>query len=313
MDDTVFFGYVVPKMGQMLNLNSLADFLAAAEAGGVSGGARLRGEPKQTVSRRLSALESDLGVRLFERSARGLRLTPEGALLRERGQRILSELEDAQRTIRDSGAAPAGLVRVSAPTLLGQSVLGRVAARVARAYPGLRLEIALADRRVDLVEEGFDAAIRVGAQLDSDLIARVLTEAETFIVASPAFLQRRRAPTMPQDLVDFPCILFGDAGQKAVWSLSDGVRSHRVDVAGPIATNSLKLCLDAAVEGAGLASVPAFVARPLLATGALLRILPDWRTGLAPVRIVYPSRRFLSARLRAFIDETVACFAEIDL
>lgn len=298
-------------MGQLLNLDALADFLAAADAGGVSGGARFRGEPKQTVSRRLAALESDLGVRLFERSPRGLRLTPEGALLRERACRILADVDDARLAIKDSSAAPEGLVRVSAPALLGQSVLGRIAARIMQAYPRLRLEIALADRRVDLIDEGFDAAIRVGAHADSDLIARNLAEAETIMVASPEFLRRRGAPGRPQDLAVFPCILFADSGQTAIWSVSNGVRAQDIEVAGPLTANSLKLCLDAAVESLGLASVPAFIARPALESGALVRVLPDWRTGLAPIRVVYSSRRYLSARLRAFIDETAACFAEL--
>lgn len=313
MDEADAIGYVVPIMGQLINLDSLADFLAAADAGGVTGGARLRGEPKQTVSRRLAALESDLGVRLFDRSARGLRLTPEGAILRERGARILADLDDARRIVRDQNAAPEGVVRVSAPTLLGQTIMGRVAARVTRAFPKLRLEISLADRRVDLVEEGFDAAIRVGAQADSDLIARVLTEAETVAVASPETVARHGAPEAPQDLTNFPCILFSDAGQTAVWTLSDGAQEIRIDVAGPVTANSLKLCLDAAVEGAGIASVPAFIARPALEAGALVRVLPGWRTGLSPIRIVYSSRRFMSARLRAFVDETAACFAAFDL
>jgi DNA-binding transcriptional LysR family regulator len=296
-------------MGQYLDLEALADFLAAIDAGGVTAAARQRRQPKQTVSRRLLALEAELGVRLFDRTTRALRLTPEGALLQERARRVLADVEETRRTLADRSAAVEGLLRISAPVLLGQTVLGRVAARILAAYPNLRLEIVLSDRRVDLIEEGYDAAIRVGQHDDSSLVSRVFANADTIVVASPTALAAWGAPARPEDLARKPCILFADAGAATTWTLSDGERSRAVKITGRLTCTSLKLCLDAAVAGAGFASIPAFLARPSLDSGEVRGVLPGWISGRAPLRIVYPSKRLLSARLRAFIDETVASFA----
>ncbi|MDX2237121.1 MAG: LysR substrate-binding domain-containing protein [Hyphomonadaceae bacterium] len=298
-------------MGQRFTLEALEDFVAAAEAEGVAAGARRRGAPKQTVSRRLRDLENDLGVRLFDRSARTLRLTPEGALLFERARRALGDLEEMRRAVSDSARAPEGVVRISAPLLLGQTVLGAVGAKILAAYPKLRLDITLTDRRVNLIEEGYDAAIRVGAEEDSSLIARTVAHAETWVVAAPVLIARTGPPAAPHDLARMPCIVFGEGGGEATWTLTDGAHAAAVKVFGRLRCNSLKLCLDAACAGAGFASVPAFLARPALAAGAVVRALQTWRTGSAPVRLVYSSRRLVSARLRAFLDEAAIGLADI--
>lgn len=299
-------------MGQYLDLEALADFLAAIDAGGVTAAARQRRQPKQTVSRRLLALEAELGVRLFDRTTRALRLTPEGTLLQERARSLLADVEETRQTLADRSAAVEGVLRISAPVLLGQTVLGRVAAGILAAYPNLRLEIVLSDRRVDLIEEGYDAAIRVGQHDDSSLVSRVFGHADTIVVASPTAVAALGAPGEPEALAQKPCILFGESGASARWTLSDGDRSCTVNVTGRLTCTSLKLCLDAAIAGAGFTRIPAFVARPALDAGAILRVLPGWTSSRAPLRIVYSSKRLMSARLRAFIDEAVAGFAGVE-
>ena len=300
-------------MGRSFDLEAVSDFLAVAEAGGISAGARLRGVPKQTVSRRLRALEADAGVLLLNRSARQVRLTPEGELLRDRARLALADLEETRRLLADRAAMPVGVVRLSAPILLGQTVLGRVAARIARRYPAIRLEISLADRRVDLVDEAFDAAIRVGPETDATLVSRTLAKAETILVASPEAIQRYGRPQSPEELAALPCILFGDAGATRDWRLQVHDRTVTVTVGGPLTLSSLKLCLDAAEAGAGFASVPAFITRDAIGAGRIERVLPDWRSGFSEIRFVYPSRRLPSARLRAVLDETVSAFTEIEM
>lgn len=298
-------------MGQMLDLNALSDFVATVDAGGITAGARLRGQPKQTVSRRLMALEADLGVRLFDRSTRALRLTPEGVLLLDRARGMLADIEETRRTLSDRSAAAEGVLRVSAPVLLGQTVLGAVVARILSAYPHLRLEIVLSDRRVDLIEDGFDAAIRVGLHEDSSLISRVFATAETIIVASPTAIATHGAPETPEALAQRECILFGEAAGATDWTLTNGVERKTVRVSGRLSCTSLALCLDAAAGGAGCANVPAFIARAMIQAGTVNQVLPDWRSARVPLRIVYPSKRFMSARLRAFVDEAVAGFADV--
>jgi DNA-binding transcriptional LysR family regulator len=300
-------------MGQSLDIDALADFVATAGEGSVTAGARRRNQPKQTVSRRLAALETALGVRLFDRTTRSLRLTAEGLLLLDRAGRILAELEDTRQALSARSVLVEGMVRLSAPVLLGKTVLGAVAARILAAHPGLSLEIVLSDRRVDLVEEGFDAAIRVGAEEDSSLVSRTLTTAETIIVGPPPGVAGHSLPREPRDLAGVPCILFGEDAGRTAWTLWRGDACVSVDVRGRLRCSSLKLCLDAAAGGAGYANVPAFIARPLIQGGTLVRVLPEWHAGRFPLRIVFPSRRLLSARLRTFVDEAVQAFGAMSL
>jgi LysR family transcriptional regulator, regulator for bpeEF and oprC len=289
-----------------MDLDALADFEAAVRTGGVTAAARDRRQPKQTVSRRLMALEASLGVRLFDRSTRALRLTADGALLHERAQRILADIDEARRALMDRASEPEGPLRISAPVLLGQSLLGAVAARFVQANPKVHLDLVLSDRRVDLIEDGFDAAIRVGPMDDAALVGRVFARSRSIIVAAPGY-----EPILePEDLAQRPCILFGENRRKDIWRLRQGDSVREIPVSGPISVSSLKLAHDIAVAGAGFAALPAFLASEAIGSGQLVRALPDWDTGAADLRIVFPTRRLLSARLRAFIEALVAAFPD---
>lgn len=201
-------------------------------------------------------------------------------------------------------------MRISAPVLLGQTLLGAIAASYVRAYPKVRLDIVLADRRVDLIEEGFDAAIRVGPMEDANLVARIFAQAHNVIVASRAAITECRAVRRPDDLRHCPCILFGDTLTEATWNLERGGDRASVRVQGRSCVSSMKLALDMAIAGAGFASVPEFLARDAIANGHLVHALPKWRGQPADLRIVFPTRRLMSARLRAFIDLLVAAFPD---
>lgn len=284
--------------------------MAVIETGGVSAGAKRRAAPKQTVSRRLLALEADLGVRLFERSNRAFRLTPEGQLLQERALSLLADFDETRRLLVDRASAPAGLVRVSAPVLLGQTLLGRLAARVLAKHPEIELEIVLSDRRVDLVEDGFDVAIRVGRQEDSTLVSRTFARGTTIVVAAPSAIAHHPKVRHPRDLARVPCIVFGDKGGAATWTLRRDDVAETVKVRSRLAASSIQLCFDAACEGAGFASVPAYIAADAIRTGALHHVLPKWRTGEVDMRLLFSSRRLMSPRLRALIDVAVETFSE---
>ncbi len=296
-------------MGQLLDIEALADFLAVADAGGISAGARQRGMPKQTVSRRLRTLELELGVRLFDRSTRALRLTEEGGLLQDRARRILADLSETRTALTARPDTPRGLVRLSAPVLLGQTMLGPLAAHIANRWPGIRLEIVLSDRRVDLIEEGFDAAIRVGPEDHTGLVSRQLAVAHTLVVASPSLLAAYGTPQTPQELAELPCIQFGPEGRQTSWTLWQDQHREQIAIAGRLGFSAISLCLDAAVAGGGFALVPAFIARPLIARGALVRVLPHWHGGAVPVRLVTPDRRLVAARLTVVTDALVEAFA----
>ncbi|HEV7228888.1 LysR family transcriptional regulator [Brevundimonas sp.] len=292
-----------------MDVEALTDFLAVADEGGVSAASRRLGRPKQTVSRRVLALEAQLGVRLLDRGARAVRLTPEGRLLHERAGRILGDLDELRRTLSERSETVEGPLRLSAPILMGQTILGRIAAEMLARHPGLRLEIVMADRQVDLVEEGFDAAIRVGHDVSPGVIARKLTEADVILVATPDFVAAHGPVRAPADLATTPCVLLGEAGPRKVWTLAHEAQTATVEVGGRLTASSLKLCLDAALAGAGVASVPAFIARPHLDAGDLVRILPEWRSGRMPIRLVHPSRRLASPRLRAVTAALYEAFA----
>ncbi|WP_298123814.1 LysR family transcriptional regulator [Brevundimonas sp.] len=295
-----------------MDLDALSDFVAVADAGGISPAARRLGRPKQTLSRRILALEAQLGVRLLDRGTRALRLTPEGRLLRERAGRLLEDLDDLQRTLSDRAQEVRGPLRLSAPILLGQTALGGIAARVLARHPHLRLELVMADRQVDLVEEGFDAAIRVGPDAGMGVVALKLADADVILVAAPDLTgPHALPPEHPADLADMPCILLGETGDRHTWTLSRGAETAPVAVSGRLTASSLKLCLDAAVAGAGVASVPAFIARPHLASGDLVRVLPEWTSGRMPIRLVHPGRRLASPRLRAVSAALAEAFAEV--
>lgn len=296
-------------MGPYLDTEALADFLAVADRGTVSAGARQRGSPKQTVSRRLRALELDLGVRLFDRSTRALRLTHEGQLLLERARRIMADLAETRLALLASPDTSRGVVRLSAPVLLGQTMLGALAADLGNRWPGLRLEIVLSDRRVDLIEDGFDAAIRVGPEGQTGLVSRQLAMAQTIVVASPAAIAIHGSPQDPETLARLPCIQFGPDGRQRSWTLWQDQQPIKVAITGRLGFSAISLCLDAAVAGGGFALVPAFIAAPHIEQGALVRVLPDWHGGVVPVRLVTPDRRLVPARLAVVADALVAAFA----
>jgi DNA-binding transcriptional LysR family regulator len=295
-----------------MDLAALSDFLAVVEAGGISAGARATGRPKQSVSRRLMQLEESLSVRLFERTTRALRLTAEGEYLRDRAASLLADLDETRRALVERAATVAGPLRISCPVLLGQTIMGQVAAKALARHPDLTLEIVLADRRVALVEEGFDAALRVGPNGDAGHGFVDLAVAETILVAAPSALQGAM-PEHPSDISSLPIIAFSEAKDCAPWRVRRDTEEALISIKPALTSSSLMLCLEAAKAGAGVTRVPAFIAREALQTGQLVRLLLDWTAGTAPIRLIYPSRRLLSARLRAFIQVATEAFATAEL
>lgn len=293
-----------------MELEALTDFVAVVDAGSISAGARLRGVPKQSVSRRLLQLENTLGVRLFERTTRALHLTPEGDFLRAIATEVLATLEEARRALTDRAVEAVGPLRVSCPTLLGQTVVGSLAATALARHPRLTLEIVLTDRRVSLVEEGFDAAIRVGPAGDTPLVAMHLADAETIIVAAPSLLGET-VPARPADLSAYPAIAFSEARDCAPWVVTRDNEQALIPVRVALTSSSHMLNLEAALAGAGLARVPAFIARKAIDAGHLVQLLPDWHGAVSEIRLVYPSQRLESARLRAFKELAAEAFASI--
>lgn len=282
-------------------------FAAVVREGSFTRAAARLGITKQTASERVAKLEEALGVRLLERTTRRLRVTDAGGPYAERCAAIASAIADANREVQRAKREPTGVIRVSAPRLYGRRYLGTVIATFCERHPRMRVELVLADHRVQLIEEGLDVAIRIGELDDSSLSARKLGEASTYHVASPAYLARHGLPTR-ELLARARCITMRP---QEVWTI-DG-RDVKIDPV--LVVNDLEVACEAAVAGVGIARLPGIVCRDAVSRGALV-ILSSMPAALVrEVHAVFPSRRHLSAAVRAFLDllsELVQPMAPLD-
>lgn len=282
-----------------MDLLALADFNLVARYGGFGRAARASGRPKATLSRRVAELESSLGVRLLERGARVLKLTQEGQALYERTGALLSEIDEAAADVASGGAAPRGRLRISAPLLFSQTAMGKLAASFALAYPEVRLEVTTEDRPVDMVEEGYDLAIRVNPAPDANLVGRILLRDRLAVVAPPT-LARPPAGT------PVPAVVRGAAGGSS-WVLKGDGAAIAIDPV--LRLSSLIMVRDAVRAGVGVACLPVSLVSYDIGAGRLAH----WGDLDAPeiaVWALYPSRRLLSTRVSAFLDHLRAAFPQ---
>jgi DNA-binding transcriptional LysR family regulator len=288
------------------DLNDVLAFTRVADSGSFTRAAERLGWPKSSVSFRIARLEQALGARLLERSTRRLRLTDVGARYHEHARRVLAELELASATVASFRAEPQGWLRISASVVLGQALLPPLVAEFAVAHPAVQLFVDLTNRRVDLLEEGFDLAIRSGALPDSSLVSRRLGQAAARLYASPSYLQRRGAPSTPDELAGHVLLDNAPTAHTEGWLLShdDG---REVSVPGPfrIVANDPTLMREVAGTALGVASLPDFVAAPAVAQRRLVPVLAAWATRRVDVHVVFPSHKSLSPALRAFVDLAV--------
>ena len=279
-----------------MDLLALADFNLVARHGGFGRAARETGRPKATLSRRVAELEADLGLRLFERGARLLKLTQEGRALYERTGALLAEIDETAAALASGGDRPRGRLRISAPLLFSQTAMGTLAAGFARAYPDVRLEVTTEDRPVDMVEEGYDLVIRVNPDPDENLVGRIFLRDRLVVVAAPHLA--RPADGAPVPAVGRP------VGDQAAWRIA-GQPDIAIDPL--LRLSSLVMVRDAVRAGVGAGCLPASVVSHDLAAGRLVR----WGDVAGPeiaLWALYPSRRLLSARVSAFLDYLKAAF-----
>jgi DNA-binding transcriptional LysR family regulator len=283
-----------------MDLNEILVFARVVQAGSFSGAARRLDMPKSTVSRKISDLEGRLQARLIQRTTRRLSLTDAGRTYYEYGARIVADLEEAERAVGNLQETARGRLRVTAPLNFG--FLGSIAADFLARYPEVELELVCTDRVVNLVEEGFDVAIRARALADSTLIARSLGQVGTLIVAHPDYLQRRGRPRKPKDLATHDCVVFGAGGDRGKWRLQQRGRTVTVAVAPRLVVNDFETVHEAVAAGLGVGLIPAFRCAGDLRDRHLERVLPEWSVADTPIHAVYPSTRHLSPKIRAFVD-----------
>ena len=283
-----------------MDLLALADFNLVARHGGFGRAARATGRPKATLSRRVAELETALGLRLFERGARVLKLTQEGRALYERTGALLAEIDETAAALASGGDRPRGRLRISAPMLFSQTALGKLAAGFARAYPEVELEVTAEDRPVDMVEEGYDLVIRVNPAPDASLVGRILLRDHLVVVAGPALAR-------PADDTAVPAVVRNAAGEMPGWTVRRGAGTARIAIAPVLRLPSIVMVRDAVRTGIGAACLPASVVSHDLASGTLVH----WDDVDAPeiaIWALYPSRRLLSARVSAVLDYLKAAF-----
>ncbi len=285
------------------DLNDVLAFTRVADSGSFTAAAARLGWPKSSVSHRVARLERLLGARLLERSTRRLRLTDVGARYHEHARRVLEELEQASATVARFRSEPHGRLRISASVVLGQALLPPLVAEFGSRYPEVQLFVDLSNRRVDLLEEGFDLAIRSGVLPDSSLVARTLGRAAARLYAAPSYLHQRGQPREPDELADHLLIDNAPTTTTHRWTLShDDGRDATVPVRFRLAGNDPVLLREVAAQGEGIVSLPDFVAAPAVAERRLVPVLPPWATRRVDVHAVFPSHKSLSPALRAFVD-----------
>lgn len=283
--------------------SELGFFCLLVKQGSLAATARELNLTPPAVSRRLSALEERLGVRLLNRTTRRISLTSEGEVYFENAQRILSDIDDMERRVSSSRAAPKGLLRVNAPLGFGRSYIGPAISAFTRTYPDVEVQLHLTDRPVSLPDEAIDVSIRFGDLPDSRLIAKKIAANRRLLVASPAYLRAAGQPAYPHDLTQHQCIVLRqNEAAYGNWRLSRGKQTDTVKVHGKLSTNDGEVALNWALEGRGILMRAEWDVAKYLRSGRLVQVLADYETPSADVYAVYLERLNLSAKVAYFVD-----------
>jgi DNA-binding transcriptional LysR family regulator len=291
----------------MDRLGELSAFVEVARRQSFAQAARQLERHVSAVSRAVAALESRLGVRLLQRTTRRVTLSDAGRDYFKRCEALLAELDGADAEVRERATSLHGRLRVSAATGAGQSLIAPLVAEFLAAYPGVALDLQLSNRYVDLIEEGYDLALRVGTlAADSRLVVRRLAPTRRVLLASPAYLQRHGSPRTPPHLREHACLVLDIGARPQRWELQHGRAQAAIDVSGPLHSNNAFVLLGACREGAGISLVPGSVAGADVRAGVLRHVLPGWTSAEQGIYAVYPSARFIPAKVQAFVDFVAA-------
>jgi DNA-binding transcriptional LysR family regulator len=288
-------------MPETIRLEDMWLFAQVAAARSFTAAARISGVPKQTLSRRVAALERELGVQLLHRTTRRLHLTDAGAAYAARCAEVVQLAAEANRAASDGQDVPRGTLRITADPVFGEAFLTDLVVDYARAWPEVRIDVALTRRRVDLLEEGFDVAFRVGHLDDALLSGQALGPARVRYCASPAYLARRGAPRVPEDLSAHDCLVVSE-GAPVRWPFRGAEGPRAVPVSGRLTVTSFSMARAAAVGGLGIAIFPEFACAEDVRHGRLVPVLDEWVIEVGSVWLVHAPRRSLAARVRVFTD-----------
>ena len=292
------------------NLNDILTFMAVVDAGTFVGGSQAMGLTRSAAGKAVARLEERLGARLLNRTTRSLSLTDEGRVFYERGLKVLEAVDDAEAGLTARAGTPRGLLRLTVPDAFGRVVLLPLIERYLASWPEVQAEVNFTDRRVDIVEEGFDLAVRIGGSVptgnsdpDSRLVSRVIARHRALLCASPGYVSERGEPRGVDELAEHDCLVFSSRTRQQHWTYRDGRGAWvRARTRSRLRLDSGEALVAAAVGGLGIAYLPDFLVDEYLASGRLSRVLPDLELVDVNVVAIYPTRRFLEPRVRHFID-----------
>jgi LysR family transcriptional regulator, regulator for bpeEF and oprC len=296
-----------------MTLEQLRIFVKVVQVGSFTRAAELLKTQKSYVSRVVAQLEAELGTQLLQRTTRALSVTEIGREVFERAVGILGAVEDTGQLVHKSKGEPTGLLRLTCGVEFGLLAVGRWVDEYLEKNPAVSAEVEYTSRMLDLVHEGFDLAVRVGRIQESRLVARPLGQLDYALFACPRYLERQGRPDTPDQLREHSLVMFSGGGQRRAWTLvPGGIERDAVKIEGParLRVNNSLAVRDALLRSLGIGSLPLLIALEGMAAKRLVPVLPDWRPPGVPVHAVYPSNRYLSPKVRAFIDLALSRFPD---
>lgn len=293
----------------MDHLAALRLLITVADAASFTRAADKLGISRAMASRHVLELEARLGVRLINRTTRRVALTEAGAQYVERTRELIAGLEEAERQVTSQAAEPVGRLRISAPTSFGIGYAAAAIEQFAQRHPRIAFDLVLNDRFVDLVEEGYDVAIRIGQLTDSTLIARRVASMRLIVAASPAYLARAGVPMVPADLAGRECLRYAYTRQRDLWVFEAEAGEESVRVEGRVLCNNSDAMANMAVAGIGIVRAPDFILAARIAAGQLVEVLADFSSKPIGIYAVHPSLAHVPLKVRAFVDFLGAYFA----
>jgi len=286
----------------MDKLNAMTTFVQIADGGSLTAAAEKLGTSLPTVVRTLAALEEALGVRLMNRTTRKVTLTDEGRHYLERCRSILSDIEDAELALIDQQVEPTGKLVITAPVMFGKLHVRPIVTDFMKQYDQIRVDLLLLDRTVNLMEEGIDVAIRMGHLEDSSMVARQVGEIRQVVCASPALIGRTGVLKQPEDLVKQNCIRVTGLASGPIWRFRKNGKLQTIPVNDTLVCNQIDAAIDACVESIGFGVFLSYQVESLVREGKLVYSLTDYEPPPLPVNVIYSRPRFMSTRVRAFVD-----------
>jgi DNA-binding transcriptional LysR family regulator len=293
-------------MVHVANLDDLRIFTKVAQFRSISQAARSLGMPNSTVSRRLSVLESKLGVSLLRRTTRRVTLTEQGREYFSHCKEPMTLLEDAEQTLTRGQMIPEGKLRMSVPVILSQDPFLKFLSGFLKAQRQIQIDLFITNIFLDMVAENIDVAIRFGELQDSSVVAKRLGRSVRYVVAAPEYLKGRALPIEPADLKQHACVMLNARNNETDWDLVSGRKKTRIHVSGPVSSRDFNSVSTFVYRGHGIGLLPSTYCSEPLASGALMRLLPQWSSPQIPVFAVYSNRKFLPLRLKVFLEALAA-------